>query len=184
MICLRHIVTERDYWSDFVTQESWLRNQSAFHCETSFHRSPSVEEKVRTHIVSLPPSCLKVPQIQQGKHEHMHFREKETEVLQVYWTIHIPCTETWHWTQIACFLAQCWTRDSRERPSWVHRPLFSLLCPWQVGQSSCSRHSWVWLRILLNPKHPAATLGPLVWHSGWSLSLHSTTLIPVHTVWP
>lgn len=57
---------------------------SAFRCVTSFHKYVSVEEKVCTYVTSSPQTHLKVLQIQQGKHEYTYFREKETEVLQVY----------------------------------------------------------------------------------------------------
>lgn len=44
----------------------------------------------------------------------------------------------------------------------ANRPQFLYLCPRQMGRSSRSCQSWMWLRIHLNPKRQTATLHPPV----------------------
>ena len=83
-------------------------------------------------------------------------------------------SQTWpsDWTttiQASQSNVECSTRESRERAVISQHSPISTPVSWQVGPSSCSRQSWVWLRILLNPKHQTNILGPPVWYSSWNL---------------
>ena len=95
-------------------------------------------------------------------------------------------SQTWlsNWTtitQASQSNVECSTRDSGERAVVSQHSPVSTPVSWQVGQSSCSCQSWIWLRILPNPKHQKNILSPPVWYSSWNLSLHSITM-PLYTV--